>query len=194
MRLFACGCCRELWHLLPDSRSRVAVEVAERFADGEATEDELRQTCHIAQGPFNESNQTELASAAYVAWCSADPIFANLGASQAAGRHFLPSTGAVRAAVLRDIIGNPFRPRPPRGRKAARLWGKELDSWLSWDDGTALKLAQAIYDDRAFDHLPILADALEEAGCTDPAILAHCRGPGPHVRGCWVVDLLLGKK
>jgi hypothetical protein len=55
------------------------------------------------------------------------------------------------------------------------------------------KLAKSIYDDRAFDHLPILADALEDAGCTDAAILEHCRGPGPHVRGCWVVDLILGK-
>ncbi len=54
-------------------------------------------------------------------------------------------------------------------------------------------LARSIYDDRAFDRLPVLADALEDAGCTDAAILDHCRGPGPHVRGCWVVDLILGK-
>jgi hypothetical protein len=55
-------------------------------------------------------------------------------------------------------------------------------------------LAQGIYDERAFERLPILADALEDAGCTDAAILVHCRGPGPHVRGCWVVDLILGKQ
>jgi hypothetical protein len=55
-------------------------------------------------------------------------------------------------------------------------------------------MAQAIYNDRRFSDLPILADALEEAGCTDPDILTHCRGPGPHVRGCWVIDLLLGKE
>jgi hypothetical protein len=53
-----------------------------------------------------------------------------------------------------------------------------------------VKLAEAIYDDLAFSHLPILADALEEAGCNDPDILAHCRQPGEHVRGCWVVDLV----
>jgi hypothetical protein len=65
--------------------------------------------------------------------------------------------------------------------------------WLSWNDGIVPKLAQAIYDDRVFDRLPILADALEEAGCTNADILNHCRQPGEHVRGCWVVDLLLGK-
>jgi hypothetical protein len=67
-------------------------------------------------------------------------------------------------------------------------------SSLVWNDGTVVTLAKAIYEDRAFDRLPILADALEDAGCTDADILAHCRQPGPHVRGCWVVDLLLGKE
>ena len=66
-------------------------------------------------------------------------------------------------------------------------------SWLTWKDCTIRKLAQYIYRDRAFDRLLILADALEDAGCDNADILAHCRGPGPHVRGCWVVDLLLGK-
>ena len=67
-------------------------------------------------------------------------------------------------------------------------------SWLAWNDGTVVKLAQAIYDDRAFDRLPILADALEDAGCQDADILGHCRQQGAvHVRGCWVVDLLTGR-
>jgi hypothetical protein len=84
--------------------------------------------------------------------------------------------------LLRDIFGNPFRT-------------VTLDpAWLAWNGGTVRKLAQAVYDDRAFDRLPILADALEDAGCTDGEILAHCRSGGEHVRGCWVVDLLLGKE
>ncbi len=66
-------------------------------------------------------------------------------------------------------------------------------AWQAWNDGTVRKLAQLIYDDRAFDRLPLLADALEDAGCTDATILSHCREPGEHVKGCWVVDLLLGK-
>jgi hypothetical protein len=67
-------------------------------------------------------------------------------------------------------------------------------TWLSWNDGVVVNLAQAVYEERAFDCLPVLADALEEAGCTDADILAHCRSVGPHVRGCWVVDLLLLKE
>jgi hypothetical protein len=70
-----------------------------------------------------------------------------------------------------------------------------LDStWLSWHNCTAVKLAQTIYTERAFDRLPILADALEEAGCDNADLLAHCRQPGVHARGCWVVDLVLGKE
>jgi len=66
-------------------------------------------------------------------------------------------------------------------------------AWLNWQDGTIRKLAQSIYDDRVFDRLPILADALEESGCTNSDILAHFRQPGEYFRGCWVVDLILGK-
>jgi hypothetical protein len=87
-----------------------------------------------------------------------------------------------QARVLRCLFGNPFRP-------------VALDpAWRAWRDGTIPKLAQAIYDGPDFDGLPILADALEEAGCTNADILSHCRSEGPHVRGCWVVDLLLGKE
>jgi hypothetical protein len=95
------------------------------------------------------------------------------------------SASQVRAAqclLLRDVVGNPFHSvyvEPAR---------------LVWNDGTLVKLAQGIYDERAFDRLPVLADALEEAGCHNADILSHCRQPGEHVRGCWVVDLLLGKK
>jgi hypothetical protein len=85
--------------------------------------------------------------------------------------------------AIHDVMGPlPFRKVPVQ------------EMWMANQNRTAEKLCQAIYDDRAFDRLSILADALEEAGCTDTDILDHCRGPGPHVRGCWVVDLLLGKE
>ena len=85
--------------------------------------------------------------------------------------------------LIRDIWGNPFR-------QVSIAAG----TVLAWNDGAVHKLAQAIYDARALDRLPLLADALEDAGCTDADILGHCRGGGEHVRGCWVVDLLLGKE
>jgi hypothetical protein len=82
------------------------------------------------------------------------------------------------AELIRDIFGNPFRP-------------VTLDP--RWLTASVLDLARAIYDERAFEWMPILADALMDAGCGHEDILLHCRGNGPHVRGCWVVDLLLGK-
>jgi hypothetical protein len=85
--------------------------------------------------------------------------------------------------LLLEVVGNPFRtagPVPP--------------GWLQWQDGVLVKLAQSFYDESRFDGIAVLADALEEAGCTDADILDHCRNPGVHVRGCWPVDLLLAKE
>jgi hypothetical protein len=88
-------------------------------------------------------------------------------------------TASHLAAVLRCIFGNPFRPIT-------------LDP--SWLTTTAKQLAKSIYQDRAFDRLPILADALEDAGCNQPDILGHLRSGGEHCRGCWAVDLVTGKE
>ncbi|HEY1189881.1 MAG TPA: hypothetical protein VGE74_19685 [Gemmata sp.] len=82
-------------------------------------------------------------------------------------------------ALLRDIFGNPFRP---------------VAFAPDWRTDTARALAAQMYDARDFSAAPILADALQDAGCDSADILDHCRGPGPHVRGCWVVDLVLGKE
>ncbi|AWM41892.1 hypothetical protein GobsT_69870 [Gemmata obscuriglobus] len=83
------------------------------------------------------------------------------------------------ALLVRDIVGNPFRP---------------VTFAPSWRSDTALSLAQGMYESRDFSATPILADALQDAGCDNDDVLNHCRGPGPHVRGCWVVDLVLGKE
>jgi hypothetical protein len=80
--------------------------------------------------------------------------------------------------VLRDVVGNPFR---------------TMTMESAWQTTNVLKLASNIYDNRRTDYLPVLADALEDAGCDNADILSHCRQPGDHVRGCWVVDLVLGK-
>ena len=94
----------------------------------------------------------------------------------------LAATRAALCSLLRDVFGPlPFRPLTL------------TPSWLCWNDGTVPRLAEAVYGNRAFDHLPILADALEEAGCANTDVLAHLRGVGPHVHGCWPLDLILGK-
>src|SRR5262249_42099247 len=98
------------------------------------------------------------------------------------GTGLVKSDRIAACSLIRDVFGN-----PPRSVALQR-------GWLTWHDRTVLKLAQTIYDDRRCDMMPILADALEEAGCTNADILDHCRGLGPHVRGCWVVDLMLGKE
>ena len=90
-----------------------------------------------------------------------------------------PDRYPLLALLLRDIFGNPTRP---------------VTFDPCWRSADALGLARAIYEDRAFDRMPLLADALMDAGCAEEAILDHCRGEGPHVRGCWVVDLVLGKE
>jgi hypothetical protein len=91
---------------------------------------------------------------------------------------YTPTERAAAVRLLREVFGNPFRP-------------VAFDP--SWRTSTAVELARQMYESRGFDRMPILADALEDAGCDDPQVLAHCRGDGPHVRGCWVVDLVLGK-
>jgi hypothetical protein len=181
LRLFACGCCRGIWHLVTDGRSQRAVEVAERYADGEAAGEDLAAAGAAADAAAWDAPRDAAKPAAWdAAWTTRDA--ARFTAWDAAW-------DPASAALLRDLFGNPFRPVP-------------VDpAWLAWRGGTVARLAQAAYQHR---HLPsghldparlaVLADALEEAGCSDPDILAHLRGPGPHARGCWPVDLLLGRE
>jgi hypothetical protein len=90
-----------------------------------------------------------------------------------------PNEPPWQAAVFRDIVGNPFRPAV-----FAPEWGR-------WHGGLAVVMARRMYESRDFTHLPVLADVLEDAGCNSEPLLAHCRGPGPHTRGCFVIDLIL---
>jgi hypothetical protein len=220
VRLFAVACCRRIWHLLTDQRSRSAVEVAERFADGKVNEIERLlafegaadapsdATPALNHTPLDFSDGSRRAFAAYCASCTAgytalnatavavpvrsltrraaeavayasfDPGDSTFAASDAAER----SEKIGQANILRDVHGNPFRP-------------PMIDStWLAWENCTVLNVAQAIYDERAFDKMPILADALQSAGCDNAEMLNHLRQSGVHVKGCWVVDRLLGKE
>jgi hypothetical protein len=91
--------------------------------------------------------------------------------------------------LLHEVFGNPFAPRRKRKTDPRRGWAFDK----AWRTDTVLALAKQIYDEREFGTMPILADALQDAGCDNPDILEHCRGAGPHVRGCWVLDLVLEK-
>jgi hypothetical protein len=200
LRLFAAACCRRIWHLLPDQRSRQAVEVAERYADGRATDEELETASDAAHavwdadmkraaraGKWDRRSRLPYYSASAAAYNVAIPLGWWGGAPAfvapdeiARGAHAnVDAEGMAQCVLLRDILGPlPFRP---------------LAVEPTWLTSNVASLAHTAYDERAFDRLPILADALEEAGCTDAELLAHCRQPGEHVRGCWVVDLVLAK-
>jgi hypothetical protein len=197
LRLFAVGCCRRVRGLLTSEKSRKAVEVAERYVDGQTGQSELLAAVRGAEREAASSGGPVIgydAVAAVIA--AADPNTTSVDAAlstahnavNAAGGSFLHRRTAFMAErsaqvrLLRCIIGNPFRPVSIQ----ARL--------LAWSDGNPVRIGQAIYEERAFDRLPILADALLDAGCEDEALTQHCREPGPHVRGCWAIDLILGKE
>jgi hypothetical protein len=185
IRLFCCALVRRKIESLRHPWGQQALELAERFADGQATKAALSAAHRdafrrIMRGALPETTAEErrISAATKGATWAAHP-----DAWVAAGTFvMLPEYRAGEDQYLRDVIGNPFR------SATIKL------AWLAWNDGAVPKIAKGIYEERAFDRLPVLADALEEAGCSDAAILDHCRGPGPHVRGCWVVDLVLGKK
>jgi hypothetical protein len=245
LRLFAVACCRRVWHLLREERSRRAVDVAERHADGLADDWQLEAAragagsavevwrgrarwtpgdrsvlqaqqaawaaaARPARAPRLAASAAALAAAAAARKQARARVVSSWGRGLAAvPAELVPATWQVlslpawwvvraeeaeaRAAgdaqeaaerrqqseLLRELLGNPFRP-------------VALDpAWLTWGGGTVARIARAIAEEGVFDQTPILADALEEAGCADERILEHLRGPGPHLRGCWALDLIV---
>ncbi len=187
VRLFGCACCRAVWPRLVDERSRNAVELTEHFVDVLADADDLNRATADAHAASEELESSLFEygwdeegedgwEAAEMAW----------GVSASAWGYIYELAEGVRdrdraVALIRDVFGNPFRP-------------VSVDpGWFLFNNGVVGTLARAFYDERDPSRLPVLADALEDAGCPDADVLAHCRSGGPHVRGCWVVDLLLGK-
>ena len=204
LRLFAVACCRRIWNLIPDKPGHQAVEQAERYADGVVSRQQLakvRRTCsprsYINRPLFERDN----------AWCAMIAVLGSVSnsvmelevsamASAMAYAGFslidapdrsttYPQRQKLRAeehryqaSLLREIFGNPFR--------AVTFGPAGLTPAIK-------SLGDAIYVERAFERMPVLGDALEEAGWNSVEVLAHCREPGEHVRGCWLVDALLGK-
>ncbi|VTS00927.1 Uncharacterized protein (Fragment) OS=uncultured bacterium PE=4 SV=1 [Gemmata massiliana] len=216
-RLLAAGFCRSVSDLFDGPDLIKSLDVIERFADGRVPPAEVeraRQLCReIAQRAYNayarqihdkgengdalrEWIRSEFAWV--LAYAATTPLPIEdvgrrviLAAAQARVGvvQMMPTSsaeldeenaaqGAIMCGGVREIVGNPFRPP---------LFLRD------WQTATAMALAAQMYESRDFSAMPILADALQDAGCDDEHVLAHCRGEGPHIRGCWVLDLVLGK-
>jgi hypothetical protein len=214
-----------------DERSKRAVEIAEQFADGLATWEQLVQAAYdalllglprrvadklvwyAAHAAYDSARNFTISDCEHPAWSGASgaAIDASAAAWWVAINAFAPGLAfdngdevinpmllpeemrraadqashvenAEQCRLLRCLFGNPFRPSP---RIPARV--------LAWNDACVVKIATAIYEERSFDLMPILADALEDAGCDEAGVLEHLRGGGPHARGCFVLDAILGK-
>jgi hypothetical protein len=181
LRLFACACARRHWDFLPDESCRHAVEVSEQYADDQATKADLERAwlaaSRMAEAAVKRLSRWDMVAAAEAeardaarggAWTAAHSVTADM------------ATAAERQAeceLLREIFGNPFQ---PPALDPARLT-PEVRS-----------LARDIYQQRSFDRLPSLADALARANCADAELVNHCRQAEGHVRGCWALDLVLG--
>ena len=186
LRLFGCALCRHFEDSLRDGPFVETVTTAEHFADGQTTKAALkraRQSVRAVRHEVPESSTKDRVE--WVALWLAEVITSE----NAFGRlvhqiQQFDSDGLLKrseqppaAKLLRCIVGNPFR---------------SVSINAQWQTSEVVPLAQTIYDEAAFDRLPQLAKELKNAGCTDRELLKHCRSKGPHVRGCWVVDELLG--
>jgi hypothetical protein len=185
--LCVCACARSAWDRLTDGLLREAVEAGERHADGRATDELLASLfaqVYAAEYPGGGySNDPEHFPGNAALSCVTPPDRVSKAAPSA-----VAACWAAACRLLRCI----FSYAAPPATEAA---------WLAWGGGAVGRLAEAAYEDRILPsgeldraRLAVLADALEDAGCADRDILGHLRGPGRHVRGCWVVDLLLGKE
>lgn len=202
LRLFAVACCRRFWSIMEvDAISRDAVETVERFVDGRATVKECRlarASVGVRFGPGTgkvvcaarrlakaalEPNAVRAASdassqAAFLTGSIARESEMRYAEASAAERCAIANERQQQAALLRYIVGNPFDPVTVH------------PSWLTSD---VMLLARGIYDEKAFDRMPILADALEDAVCTNNDMLISLRHGTDHARGCWILDAILGK-
>jgi hypothetical protein len=218
--LFGCACCRGVWDLIQSDAARHLVHLAEQYADGEISEVEFKAGNDPALFADLEPHYRGLGGPGQL---SARAIYAIGGARELASDNYRKSHGAYGVAqetsreVPHDFIPTPQRPMSPKGgcvppdHEELRekiillrdIFGNPFRPVTvdpSWRTATVLSLATVAYNQRQLpegildpDRLAILADGLEDAGCTDADLLAHLHSPGPHVRGCWAVDLVLAK-
>ena len=174
-RLFCVACCRLVGEQITHPDCRELVELVEAFADDPSLAPDVarlrRKVSRWATAIHPGATSHDDWAARWSAWAAADP------------KAVTPVTGFVSQPAFRDFLAEVYGPR-----SGAVAFSP------AWRTENAVTLAAGMYASRDFAGLPVLADALEEAGCDSDAILGHCRGPGPHGRGCWVIDLILGKQ
>jgi hypothetical protein len=177
-RLFACACVRRVWELLPTG-CQATVEIVERVAEGELAQSELSREARLAR--LAAAGDDSPALQAVVLMTAPDPASFTHAATYAlsALRARWREELAVQCDLARCVFGNPFRPVT------------ETPAWARSE--TARQMAKVITHEGRYADLPILADALEDAGCADEDVLGHCRDGGWHGRGCWVLDVILGR-
>ncbi|VTR93139.1 Uncharacterized protein (Fragment) OS=uncultured bacterium PE=4 SV=1 [Gemmata massiliana] len=190
-RLFACAVCRLFWDRLPEECLRRAIEGTELVAEGALPKEYLDSAHRVAQeaglnsfvAPGGDEPQKRLAFALIDALTRHEAPRVAFGvvsyALPLADHHGPPDAHALIIRLLRDVFGNPFL---------------KVKFDKKWRTDTAVTLARQMYESRDFSAMPIMADALQDAGCDNADVLDHCRGDGPHVYGCWVADLVLGKQ
>ncbi len=205
-RLFAAACCRTAWELLDDRRSQEAVQAADDYADcmirtgllsaaaiaAEAAVPPWPQGCRTSHSEHGRWYAATAASGVATLHIEPCMVARLIRIALAYSRDSYPEDEPERAAqasLVRELVGNPFR-------RVVVNWAA-----LNWRDRTIPDLAQVIYDRRALPNgildeggLAMLADNLEESGCTDADVMTHLREPGRHVRGCWVLDAILGRE
>lgn len=173
-RLFCVACCRASAPFITHGPCLDLLAVTEAWADDPGRTAEVAR---LRRSVGLWANKTHVGAVSdqdwlvrWSVWCAADPKIVP------------PAQGFLKPDTFRPLLREVF---------GDTLSGNSLKpAWLTSD---VVGIARGCYEDRAFDRLPILADALEDAGCDDHAVLSHCRGSGAHVRGCWVVDLVLGQ-
>jgi hypothetical protein len=184
-RLFACACCRRIEPLLCDAKLTNAVEVAERYADGTATAAELEAARETAkESPWGAAARAATRTAWVDPWEAAAQaaMHAVAAVEWAAEGDWRAASAALRleqCALLHDLFDDVFHPPSPL--------------YPGWLPAETLEEAWLIYQKRRFEDLPRLAQQLAAVGCDRAPLLEHLRGPGPHARGCWALDQVLGR-
>lgn len=192
-RMLGCACARRLWHLL-DPLYQTAIEVAEKYEDDRASADDLDRVVEAVTAAMytDYRGQTDIELARIVVEMATHRKAAFPDLDKAASAFAWDAENAendwddareqevaVQVTLVHDIFGNPFRP---------------VTFSQEWRTFTTVAMAKQMYESRDFSAMPILADAFQDADCDSTDILDHCRGVGLHVRGCWVVDMLLEKE